>query len=144
MKISNAFLLGLLCSMLLFSSCKKDENEMTEYRVDIEILSPTASTSMPTDDLFTVHVKFSRPDDLIHNVNVEILDDSNTVVQELLKQHAHQMDSFELKLDDVSISSPGTYSLKAYSTDMTANGEHHGGESHPEEHNIKSVNFTVQ
>lgn len=135
MRIIRSLISLFLFSVLLLStSCDKDEQE-DSYLVTIDIDAPnTVNKGAP----FSVEVAYTRDNDIIHNVKVEILNENGHSMTKLIEQHVHEANAYTFKKDDIIIEEVGTYTLRAFSSDLHGDmedgehGEEHAGES---EHN---------
>ena len=96
------FLIILLSSTLIFSSCSKDEDPEetmehehgTEYDYHAHILSPNTDDKH-VDDMIDIMVDFeSHAGEPVHNVNVRIFNqaDSTEIYSFPLESHVHETD----------------------------------------------------
>jgi len=124
MNCSKCFYAGLLVVGLLFwTGCKKES--LDSYLVSIEIEAPaTAKIGEP----FEVTVNYARDNDIIHNVLIEILNEHGHQSMKLEERHVHESNTYSFTQADIVLDKAGTYTLRAFSSDM------HDGETHSGEH----------
>lgn len=118
-----SLLLGMLVVSVL--SCK-DNPEPETYSVDISIISPADNSAVAAGAEVNIHVNFSNmgSDPTIHNVKVELLDDSGASVDVLTDGHVHEMSGY-YEYHNMMYTLPtaaGNYTLRASSTDMMGMG----------------------
>ncbi len=150
-----SFLLLLMSSLFVFTACDDDNDDMqmeeSTYEVSVAIVAPTEGATVQAGEAFNVRVEYTRQDDIIHNVQVDILDSRDTVVQTLISEHIHTEDTYVFEKNDVIINEAATYRLRAMTTDMHSGGhgegmhggEHNHGGSHDAK-NMKVHTFTVE
>jgi len=151
-----SFLLLLtLSGVLVFTACEDDDDDMqmeeSTYEVNVAIAAPAEGATVQAGEAFNVRVEYSRQDDIIHNVQIDILDTRDTVVQTLISEHIHTENTYIFEKSDVVINDTGTYKLRAMTTDMHSGGHgedmHGGGHNHDDSHNAKNMKvhtFTVE
>jgi len=150
-------LMTLIAVACFTMSCGEDlavEEENVAYVVDVEIINPANNAQMIVDENFNVEVGFVRAENIIHNIKVEILDEDGHQVMNLVERHAHVANEFTFTAENIAISAPGTYTLRAATTDLHLDGEvDSDGHSHShgssdgdeqEKNNIVEHTFTVQ
>ena len=122
-----AILLGIT---FLATSCGEDRaiEEETAYVVDVEIISPANNSTMAVGEDFNVEVDYTRNENIIHNIKVEIIDMDGNQVMNLVEQHAHVANEFTFKVENIIIDQAGTYILRAATTDLHTgeDGDSHG------------------
>ncbi len=114
-------LLLILFALAIFNtSCKEDRSieENESYIVDVEIVSPTNNATMAVEETFDVVVDYARQENTIHNIKVEIMDAEGNQVAKLVERHAHVANEFTFKAENVQIDHPGTYTIRAATTDL--------------------------
>lgn len=133
-----------LAVAFLTTSCGEDRatDEATAYIVDVEIISPTDNSTMAVDENFTVEVDYTRKENTIHNIKIEIVDMAGNQVMNLVERHAHVPNEFTFKMDNISISQAGTYILRAATTDLHIEGDG-GGEEHDADNMVEHT-ITIQ
>ena len=127
------FALFLLGSLLTIGSCHNHDDEDATYEVAINILQPSADKTFAVGAFMPIEVTFSRPNEVIHNVLIQVLDANNVVVETLLEKHAHVTGSFTYnETNGFKPTKAGTLKLKAQTTD-----------ENKLQPNIKEFTFTV-
>ena len=128
------FALVLIGSLFTLGSCHNhDDDETSVYQVAINIVQPSGDKAVVVGAFTPVEVNFSRPNEVIHNVLIQVLDANNAVVETLLDKHAHVTGSFTYnETNGFKPTKAGTFKLKAQTTD--------GKGAQP---NVKEVSFTV-
>lgn len=125
-------------------SCGEDREaeENVAYVVDIEIISPANNATMAVGEDFKVEVDYTRKENTIHNVKVEIVDSQGVTVHNLVERHAHVANEFTFQSEAVSIGQAGTYFVRASSTDLHiegANDSHESGDGHDADNMVEHV-----
>lgn len=97
--MSKYLLLALLVSALVFGSCGDEEIEAPAFNYEVTIVSPDAANKV-AGDMIHIHVNFDETDlNIVHNVNVTLVDDNENVIYEF-KEHVHdETGHFELHAD---------------------------------------------
>lgn len=127
------FALFLLASLLTIGGCHNHDDEDATYEVAINIVQPSGDKAVVVGAFTPVEVTFSRPNEVIHNVLIQVLDANNTVVETLLDKHAHVTGSFNYnETNGFKPTKIGTFKLKAQTTDDKGT-----------QPNVKEINFTV-
>jgi len=139
----------LLAITFLATSCGEDRaiEEETAYVVDVEIISPANNSTMAINENFTVEVDYTRKENTIHNIKVEIVDMAGNQVMNLVERHAHVANEFTFKVDNISISQAGTYTLRAATTDLHIDGDEHGSgdeNGHDTDNNLVEHTIIIQ
>jgi len=153
-KSSNLLFLALFSMLLVYTSCGDEDGlEDADYRVEVQIVVPEDGAQIMKDVPFTVEVAYTRDNDLIHNVSVDILNANGHSVKKLVEKHAHEKNNFTFKEEGITLEAAGTYTLRAMTTDMHdgdaahgASGEHGSAEHSTalgDEHNMVEHTFTV-
>lgn len=125
--------LFLWTSLFTVSACHNHDDDDTVYEVAINIIQPSAGKTVVNGAFTPVEVTFSRPNAVIHNVLIQVLDANNTIVETLLDKHAHVTGTFNYnETNGFKPTKTGTFKLKAQTTDD--NGK---------QPNVKEVSFTV-
>lgn len=144
-------ILVFCAGLMVFSSCKKTEEIVSEdsYEVTIHILSPAEGATVQAGNNINVQVEYHREGDFIHNVRVDLLNANDQLVETLIEEHVHQEEEYVFKKEDLIIDTTGTYKISASTTDLHAEGEeHHDEEQERDEHghkkNYKVHTFLVQ
>jgi len=140
--------LALITIICFAISCGEDRavEENVAYVVEVEIITPANNTTLTTGENFNVEVDYTRKDNTIHNIKVEILDAAGNQVIKLVEQHAHVANEFTFKAENISISEAGTYTLRAATTDLHTEGdgnEPSNGDGH-EEANLVEHTIIIQ
>ena len=154
-KSPNLLCLAFFSLFVVASGCDKDDGtENADYRVEVQIVAPENGAQIATNTPFSVEVAYTRDNDIIHNVLVEIINENGHTVKKLVEKHAHEANAFTFKEAGVTLTEAGTYKLRAMTTDMHSGeaGHGEGGEhstaEHSEasgaEHNMVEHTFTVQ
>ena len=119
-------LMTLISIAVLTISCGEDRvvEENVAYEVEVEIITPANNASIAVGENFNVEVDYVREENIIHNIKVEIMDAAGNQVKNLVERHAHIPNEFTFTAENITISEPGTYILRAATTDL-----HEGGES---------------
>lgn len=136
-----AVLMTLTCGLV---SCGEEGivEDTAAYIVDVEIISPADNVTMSINENFTVEVDYARQENIIHNIKVEILDGEGNQVMNLVERHAHVANEFTFKAENIAIDQPGTYTLRATTTDLHLEGEgdSHGSDgANSDEHNKENT-----
>lgn len=127
------FALFLIGTFFTLSSCHNHDDDDTVYEVAINIIQPSAGKTVVNGAFTPVEVTFSRPNAVIHNVLIQVLDANNAIVETLLDKHAHVTGTFNYnETNGFKPTKTGTFKLKAQTTDD--NGK---------QPNVKEVSFTV-
>lgn len=127
------FALFLIGTFFTLSSCHNHDDDDTVYEVAINIIQPSAGKTVTNGAFTPVEVNFSRPNAVIHNVLIQVLDANNAVIETLLDKHAHVTGSFNYnETNGFKPTKTGIFKLKAQTTDD--NGK---------QPNVKEVTFTV-
>jgi len=118
-------LITLITVATLIISCGEDRavEENVAYEVEVEIITPANNASIAVGENFNVEVDYVRKENIIHNIKVEIVDAAGNQVKNLVERHAHIPNEFTFTAENVSISEPGTYILRAATTDLLEEGE---------------------
>ena len=113
---------------LSFIACGEDTAVLTEpaYEVNVAIISPDNGTAFAAGESFTVEVDYERNNNIIHNIKVEILDETGNSVKKLVERHAHVPNSFTYKEEDIIMNQAGTYIIRAQTTDLDLDGDGQG------------------
>ncbi len=113
-------LLVILTVACLNTSCKEDRkvDEAVSYEVDVDIVSPANNAQMVVDEAFNVEVDYTRAENTIHNIKVEIVDNNGNQIQKLVERHAHVANEFTFKAENIKIDQAGTYLIRASTTDL--------------------------
>jgi hypothetical protein len=137
--MTSKFFLLIIGSIMLWSiACKKENTgeEETPYTVNIAIKSPANNAEIAVGSTFTVEVEYTRDQNIIHNILVEVLKEDGSSLTKLVDRHAHVPNSFTFKDDNVNISQAGTYKIRALSTDLVDNGNTDNNKKNRVEHTI--------
>ena len=140
-KSPNLLYLAFFSLFVVASSCDKDDgDEDADYRVAVQIVAPENGAQIATNTPFSVEVAYTIDNDIIHNVLVEIVDETGHTVKKLVEKHAHEANAFTFKEAAVILTEAGTYKLRAMTTDMHSGEAGHGesGEHSTAEHNAAS------
>ncbi|MFK7980723.1 MAG: hypothetical protein AB8G86_12130 [Saprospiraceae bacterium] len=139
-------LMTLVAVACLAISCGEDREvgENTAYVVDIEIITPANNTSMAVGENFNVEVDYAREENIIHNIKVEIVDAVGNQVKNLVNRHAHVPNEFTFTAENISISEPGTYTLRAATTDLHEEGAGNSDGDGPAADNLVEYTIIVQ
>ena len=118
-------LVTFLAIAFLTTSCgeDRDADEATAYIVDVEIISPADNSTMAVAENFTVEVDYTRKENTIHNIKIEIVDMAGNQVMNLVERHAHVPNEFTFKMENITIDQAGTYILRAATTDLHIEGD---------------------
>ncbi len=141
-------LIAITCFTVSCSEDQVAEETATEYVVDVEIISPANNATMTAGENFNVEVDYARQENIIHNIKVEILDTDGNQVMNLVERHAHVPNEFTFSAENIAIDQPGTYTLRAATTDLHLgdDGHEHGasdGDAHDKENMVEHT-FVVQ
>lgn len=127
------FALILLGYLFTLGSCHNHDDEDGLYEVAINIVQPSSGKTVAVNAFMPVEVIFSRPDKVIHNVLIQVLDANNAVVETLLEKHAHVNGTFTYnETNGYKPTKTGVFKLKAQTTD-----------DNKLQPNVKEVTFTV-
>lgn len=121
-------LMTLIAVACLTISCGEDREaeEDVEYVVVVEIIAPANNATIVAGENFNVEVDYARKENIIHNIKVEILDAAGNQVKNLVERHAHVPNEFTFTAENITISEPGTYILRAATTDLQLEGDSDG------------------
>ncbi len=135
--------LALLAITFLSTSCNEGREvvEAVSYNVEVDIISPTNNAQMPVGEAFSVVVDYTRNENIIHNIKVEIVDMDGNQVQNLVERHAHVANEFTFTAENVSINRAGTYFVRASTTDLLDEDEDGGDD---EKNNLVEHTFILQ
>lgn len=122
-----ALLLGLFTV-----GCHNHDDEGV-YVVNIVINKPTANQTVTKNTAMPIDVSLTRDDKgIIHNVKVEIVNESGTTVTTLLDKHYHESGTITYTEGAYKPQTTGTFKLKITATD-----------DNKLQPNVKEVAFTV-
>lgn len=128
---------ALIAVASLSTSCGEDRaiDEAVSYEVDVAIISPANNAQMAAGEAFNVEVEYTRKENTIHNIKVEIVDMNGNQIQKLVERHAHVANEFTFKMEAIKIDQAGTYLVRASTTDLDSDGEEHQGEGNDDDKN---------
>lgn len=135
-------LLTLFSITFLNISCKENREvvDAVSYEVDVAIISPANNAQITIGEPFIVEVDFTREENTIHNIKVEILDVDGNQIQKLVERHAHIANEFTFKMEDIKIDQAGTFLVRASTTDL----QDGTGEEDDDGNNLVEHTITVQ
>ncbi len=92
-----------------------------DYKVTIDIVSPAENAIMAAGAAMDVEVNYTNDahGEIIHNVRIDVIDESDEVVAVIYEEHVHTDQPYNYKkADAVAPDKAGTYRLRAMTTDM--------------------------
>jgi len=125
--------LALFTAMISIMGCSKSEEASKSYDVAITITSPTSTSAYDASMPIPIDIGFSREGGgKIHNLTVEVKNQSGTVIETLVDRHVHQDSPYDYSLTDLTLAT-GNYTLDVVTSNLT-----------DDQSATKASSFTVQ